>query len=339
MPLLKRENNTTAIKKPIFFMPNHTPNFFERTAEPGVRRIRLDKWLHGLIPEMSRTRLQGWFAEGRITLNGRPMKAGELVHPGATYRMEPPPESGEDDLPAPMEMPLEIVYEDGALLVVNKAAGVVVHPAPGHKEGTLIQGLLYRYPDLEGVGEPHRPGLVHRLDAETSGLLVFARTEEALACLQHQFRERETAKTYQALVAGMPLVSEGRVDEPLGRHPQDRKRRAVDGLGAREARTAYRLLRGLAGGRASWMEVDIETGRTHQIRVHMAHIGHPVLGDKLYGGRRAQLPAPWPKAERHMLHAFRLRLRHPHDKRELEFEAPLPPDLQSYLHALQSPCP
>lgn len=307
-------------------------------SDPDSSRERMDKWLHTRLPDYSRTQLQGWFKEGFVRQGGRILKANEEVRPGASYEVFVP----EIVEAAPMrssEMSLDILFEDEALIVVNKAAGVVVHPAPGHAENTLIQGLLHRFPELRGVGDPERPGLVHRLDAETSGVLVFARTEEVLLELQRQFKARETEKVYWALVHGMPLKAGGRIDEPLGRHPQDRKRRAVNGLAAREAHSSYRVLRGLAGGTAALMEVGIETGRTHQIRVHLSHIGHPVLGDKLYGGRRSQPAKPWPEAGRHMLHAFRLRLRHPHDKRELTFEAPLPADFDSYLQRLQQPCP
>jgi len=338
MPFLHEHDNTTALKISFIFnlMNPSTPLRLLSNSERS--RERLDKWLHTQLPAYSRTHLQGWFREGLVRQGDRILKANEEVRAGEHYEVYVP-----DIVPSALlrgsEMPLDILYEDEALIVVNKAAGIVVHPAPGHTENTLIQGLLHRYPDLRNVGEAERPGLVHRLDAETSGILIFARREDVLQELQRQFKARETEKSYHALVNGMPLKAEGRVDEPLGRHPQDRKRRAVNGLAAREARSAYRVLRGLANGSAALLEVSIETGRTHQIRVHLLHLGHPVLGDKLYGGRRSQLAAPWPQAKRHMLHAFRLRLCHPDDKRELVFEAPLPEDFETCLHTLQQPCP
>ncbi len=319
---------------------NPIPSPFQ-TFQTGdqPRRERADKWLSARFPDFSRSQVQTWFREGRVTHeDATPLKPGEILPPNCTVRVQAP-EPETRSLPTASPMDLEILHEDESLIVVNKPHDLVVHPAPGHLDGTLTNALLHRYPDLAGVGDPMRPGLVHRLDADTSGVIVFARTAEALADLQRQFHDRETHKTYQCLVRGIPSKAEGEIDLPLGRHPVDRKRRAVNGVGARPALTRYRMLEGLAAGTAALFEVEIHTGRTHQIRVHLAHIRHPVLGDAVYGGRRPQLPGGWPQASRQMLHAFRLRFSHPKDKVPLEITAPLPEDMQNYLDALRNRTP
>lgn len=307
-------------------------------ADLQMPRCRLDQWLSRQFSTHSRTEIQRWIREGRVLRAGQKVRPAEEVIPGAAYQVWPLETS---PVPAlqPARMDLEMLWEDEAVLVVNKPAGVVVHPAPGHRGDTLLEGMIERFPDLADAGDPERPGLVHRLDADTSGVMLFARTTEALAELQRQFRERETVKGYQALVKKVPLQASGTIDLPLGRHPRDRKRRAVNGLAAREALTRYEVLEGLAAGQASRLQVEIGTGRTHQIRVHLAEIGHPVLGDSLYGGRHPQVGGGWAEAPRQMLHAFRLRFRHPCDKREYSFEAPLPQDFQSLLLALKSTKP
>ena len=297
-------------------------------------KIRTDKWLAQHLPQYSRSQIQSWFHAGAVTCNGTPLKPGETLPPKADIHVHPL-DVAQTAPPEAEEIPFEILWEDPHLLVINKPAGLVVHPAPGHPDGTLINALLSPYPDLAGVGDPMRPGLVHRLDADTSGVILFARTPAALEHLQNQFRDRQIHKTYQTLVHGIPNTSHGTIDLPLGRHPQDRKRRAVHGLAARPALTHWKMLAGLANGTAAHFEVQIETGRTHQIRVHLQHLGHPVLGDTLYGGRSAQLSGSWPQAPRQMLHAFRLQFLHPATKRPLEITAPLPPDMTAYIAQLQ----
>jgi 23S rRNA pseudouridine1911/1915/1917 synthase len=300
---------------------------------------RADKWLSDQFGGISRSQIQSWFRESRVLSDGRPLRGAERLRPGQTLDVSvPPPE--EEEILQGEDLPLEILHEDEEIVVVNKSPGTVVHPAPGHKTGTLIHALLHAYPDLAGVGEdPMRPGLVHRLDADTSGVILFARNNEALAELQRQFKAREICKEYQCISKGVPQQAAGKVDLPIGRHPKDRKRQAVNGEGAREALTRYQLEEGLARGTASRFLIRIETGRTHQIRVHMAHIGHPVLGDTVYGGRFAQLGGGWPDAPRQMLHAFRLRLQHPIRNVPLQFEAPLPGDMQDCLESLRKPAP
>lgn len=299
-------------------------------------RLRADLWLCQRFPEVSRSQVQRWFRDGRVTRAGDTLKAGEELGPGQTLLVRPPPPESET-LPAAEDLALEILHEDGCLLVLNKPPGLVVHPAPGHAGGTLVNAVLHHVPAIAGVGDPRRPGLVHRLDADTSGVIVFAKTPAALEFLQKQFQERRLHKEYQCLVHGVPQKADGEIDLPLGRHPADRKRRAVNGLAARPAFSRYVVEEGLAAGTAARLRVEIETGRTHQIRVHLAHVGHPVLGDGVYGGRRAQLSSPWPRASRQMLHAFRLRFAHPDGKGELDLSAPLPADMAAFLTSLKSP--
>jgi 23S rRNA pseudouridine1911/1915/1917 synthase len=227
---------------------------------------------------------------------------------------------------------LQVVYEDDDLLVVDKPAGMVVHPAYGHREGTLVNALLARYPGL-AVGDAGRPGIVHRLDRDTSGLIVVAKTEIALKHLRRQFKSRGVQKTYLALVHGRPPTSEGIIEAPVGRDPRQRKRMAVV-PGGRAARTRYRLLEEL--GNYALLAVWLETGRTHQIRVHLAWLGVPVAGDKVYGGGRGvRLTQRDMGLDRQFLHAWRLSFEHPGGKGRVELEAPLPSDLQGALNVLR----
>jgi 23S rRNA pseudouridine1911/1915/1917 synthase len=219
-----------------------------------------------------------------------------------------------------------VIFEDDDLLVVNKPAGMVVHPAYGHREGTLVNALLARYPDL-AVGDEGRPGIVHRLDRDTSGLIVVAKTEAALEHLRGQFKSRRVKKTYLALVHGCPPTPEGIIEAPIGRDPRQRRRMAVI-AGGRPARTSFRRLETL--GEYSLLAVSLETGRTHQVRVHLAWLGVPVVGDGVYSRRRNRLGLP-----RHFLHAWRLAFERPGGQGVIELEAPLPPDLEQVLRALR----
>ncbi len=313
------------------------PPLLLRTPDE-IRPERLDKWLARQLPNLSRSRLQQWMREGRVLDNGQPTPPNHPLHAGHDIQVSPVADTPHAP-PPPGAIPRGVQAAAGDRPVVNKPAGLGVQTPPGHPGGTLVNALLHRFPDLAGVGDPDRPGLVHRLDADTSGLVAFARTPAALAELQRQFRERETDKTYECLVWGIPLSAEGVLDLPIGRHPADRQRRAVNGEAARDARTHWAVEEGLARGLAARLTVRIETGRTHQIRVHLAHLGHPILGDRSYGNRRDQLPSPWPRAPRHMLHATRLRLLHPRDGHPCVFEAPPPSDYQEYLQRLRSPPP
>ncbi len=287
---------------------------------------RLDRYLVRALPDVSRSQVQRWIRQGRVTLDGEAARPGTPVRPGmrVTVQIPPPPS---DEVP-PQPIPLDVVYEDDDLLVVNKPAGMVVHPAHGHRQGTLVNALLARYPGL-AVGDAGRPGIVHRLDKDTSGLVVVAKTEAALAHLRAQFKSRQVQKTYLVLVHGRPPTPEGIIEAPVGRDPRQRQRMAVV-PGGRAARTRYRLLEDL--GDYSLLAVWPETGRTHQIRVHLAWLGVPVAGDRVYGrGRRAVRRLG---LARQFLHAWRLAFERPGGRGRLELEAPLPADLQEVLRAL-----
>jgi 23S rRNA pseudouridine1911/1915/1917 synthase len=232
----------------------------------------------------------------------------------------------------PEAIPLDILHEDADIIVVNKPAGLVVHPAAGHASGTLVNALLAHCPDLTGIGGEKRPGIVHRLDRDTTGVMVAAKNEVALRALVNQFRHRQVTKEYLALVWGHLAPPSGRAETLIGRSSRDRKKMSATPSSGRPAVTVYRTLEVFAG--TSLLSVAIETGRTHQIRVHMAYLGHPVVGDAPYGRqRRDVLPVPVPA--RQMLHAFRLGLKHPRTGKDLTFEAPMPEDMRLLLETLR----
>jgi len=276
--------------------------------------------------ELSRSQWQRLIGAGLVEVDGRRARSAQRLRGGETVRVRvPPPRAAE---PEPQELPLDVVYEDGDMIVIDKPRGLVVHPAPGHRAGTLVNALLHHCPDLAGVGGVRRPGIVHRLDKDTSGLLVVAKNDVAHRALQGAIRRREVTRQYLALVYGVPVPAAGRIDAPIGRHPTRRKQMAVV-PGGRAAATHYRVAEDL--GRFALVEAALETGRTHQVRVHMAHIGHPLVGDPVYAGRRR---APGPIGGQ-ALHAARLRLRHPRSGEPLDFEAPLPPDMARLLRGLR----
>ena len=279
------------------------------------------------LPDLTRSRVRRLIDEGLVTVDGRqPTKAGVKLDAGQRVQVVLPPPEPTGLEPEPI--PLRVVYEDADLLVVDKPAGLPVHPSPGHTRHTLVQGVLARCPDLSSVGGALRPGIVHRLDKDTSGLIIVAKNDAAHLSLARQLKERQVEKTYLALVDGRVDPAEAVIDAPIGRHPRHRKRMAVV-AGGREARTGYRLLREVAG--RSLLEVRPETGRTHQVRVHLASIGHPVVGDPVYG-RRGAAPAGLP---RQFLHAWRLAFRHPRTGERLDQEAPLPEELARALAELE----
>ncbi len=285
---------------------------------------RVDQVVAERIPALSRSRVQRLIAAGLVTVNGRPVRPGDRLRPGERLEVVIPlPEPAEL---RPQEIPLSIVYEDADVVVLDKPAGLVVHPAPGHPHSTLVNALLARYPDL-AVGGALRPGIVHRLDRFTSGLIVVARNDAAHQALVAQQKERTMLKAYLALVDGHMPEREGVIDAPIGRHPRRRRRMAVVS-GGRPARTAYRVLEEL--GPYTLLEARLETGRTHQIRVHLAHSGHPVLGDDVYGRRGGILGLG-----RQFLHAYRLGFRLPGSGVYREFRSPLPEDLASVLEGLR----
>lgn len=298
---------------------------------------RLDQFLAGAVEGASRGDIQRWIKQDRVAVNARPAAKASLrltLHDQVTLRRPPRVET----LIEPEQVALDVVYEDEHLLVVNKPAGMVVHPAPGHTAGTLVNALLGRNPALAAVGGPERAGVVHRLDRETSGLLLVAKSETAFVRLQRQFKTRKVQKHYLALVEGLPEGETGRVEAPVGRDPTRRQRMAVlsANRGGRRAVTAFHVLDSYVSRLSqqryefSLLDIDLLTGRTHQIRVHMAFIKHPVVGDRLYGRRKQRVPCP-----RQFLHAARLTFTHPLNEVPITVEAPLPADLQAVLDQLQ----
>ncbi|MGC8839681.1 MAG: RluA family pseudouridine synthase [Anaerolineae bacterium] len=285
---------------------------------------RLDRYLAAHFSDFSRSAVQRWIAEGLVQVDGRPAKPSQKVAVGQRIQVVVPPPAPEDLVPEPR--PLDILYEDADLVLLNKPPGEVVHPAPGHSTGTLVQALLAHCTDLTGVGGRLRPGIVHRLDKDTSGVLLVAKNDRAFRALQEQFKAREVRKFYLVLVHGHPRAPAGRIEAPIGRDPHSRQRMAVV-PGGRPAVTRYRVLRTV--GPYTLVLAQPVTGRTHQVRVHLAFLGHPVAGDTLYGPRRASFPFP-----RQFLHAWCLGFRHPSTGEWMEVRAPLSADLRAVLRAL-----
>ena len=309
------------------------PETRRHAVPPEARGERLDRHLAVAFPELSRSRLSALIDEGHVRLDGRPAKPSARLRGGETVELlVPPPVPA---TPKPEDLPLSVLYEDADLVAIDKAAGMVVHPAAGNWEGTVVNALLYRVTDLSGVGGELRPGIVHRLDKETSGCLVVAKSEFALAKLQASFKAREVEKVYLALVHGQPK-DEARVETLYGRHPVHRKRFTSKVKEGKPALTLYKVRERFEGAAA--VEVDLRTGRTHQIRVHLAETGHPLLGDALYGGKR-KAPARVLEATealgRQALHAWKLTFPHPRTGKRVALEAPLPADLQRALAVLR----
>ena len=296
--------------------------------------LRIDQALAKALPQYSRARLQSWIEEGAVRVDGRVPRARDKVLGGERVRIEARLEA--DTQVAPEPLPLDVVFSDRALWVINKPPGLVVHPGAGNREHTLQNALLALEPDLALVP---RAGLVHRLDKDTSGLLVVARTPEIHAALVSALAAREIQRQYLAICAGV-MTGGGTVDLPIGRHRTIRTRMAVRSDG-REAVTHYRVVQRYRAH--TLVRVELETGRTHQIRVHLAHIGYPIVGDPVYGGRRKlppkahpQLVAELGRFKRQALHAARLQLRHPLTGREIAWEAPMPQDMTALVEALET---
>ncbi|HEV8340636.1 MAG TPA: RluA family pseudouridine synthase [bacterium] len=287
---------------------------------------RLDLFLASRLPSLSRSRLHDLIAAGAVRVGGEARKPASRVRRGQEIIVDIPDAASPD--PAAEAMSLDVRYEDDDVLVVNKPAGLPVHPGPGHAGGTLVNALLGRVPSLAGVGVPLRPGIVHRLDKDTSGMLVVAKTEAALRALQAAIKAREVRREYLALVQGGVAAEDGMIEAPIARHPRHRRRMAVV-AGGRPAVTRYRVLERFAA--ATLVEASLQTGRTHQIRVHFAHLGHPVVGDPVYGGRGER----W-GMRRQALHAFRLTFTHPGTGARIAVEAPLPDDMARALDALRA---
>lgn len=290
---------------------------------------RLDLFLVAELPEFSRSRLQGMIKKGLVLVNGTPAKkAGQKLESGQQVKVYVPP-------PVPTglvgeDIPLDIIFENSDLLVINKPAGMVVHPAAGHDTGTLVHAVLGYAPDLEGIGGEERPGIVHRLDKETSGLILVAKNERAHRYLQDQFRLRKVEKTYLALVDGAPPTPTGRVEAPIGRDTRNRKKMTVLPPGkGREAISVFRTLE--AFDKHTLLEFSPKTGRTHQIRLHCAFLGCPIVGDKVYGRRKSSV-----SIRRHFLHAHKLKIILPGENDPRVFEADLPVELEAVLNELRN---
>ena len=287
-----------------------------------VRDERLDKFLASRETDLSRAQIAGLVAGGLVKVDGAIVKSSYRLRGGETVEMEmlPPPPSGV----SPQEIPLSVIYEDEDILVIDKPAGMVVHPAPGHRRDTVANALLARLPDIEEVGDEQRPGIVHRLDMDTSGLMVAAKNRRAHRHVSGQIKDRSVLKGYTALTKGNIDPPEGVIKARIGRDNRNRKRMAVVELG-REAETSYRAVESATG--YTLLEVIPKTGRTHQIRVHLSALGYPIVGDALYGGKD-------PRLERQFLHAHLLGIRLPGTGEYIEFTSPLPADLKAFLSQL-----
>ena len=288
-------------------------------------KVRLDRFLANKLPEYSRSRIQQLVRGGFVRLNGATTRPRHLVRSGDKIELTEAPLEKIDNQPEPI--PLEVLFEDKDIIVINKPPGLVVHPGAGHRQHTLVNALLSHCPTLSGIGGKERPGIVHRLDKETSGCLVVAKNDGAHRELSRQFAERRVEKIYLALVAGKLLKDAGVIEEKIGRHPVHRQRMSVASARGRPAKTDYRVV--CSGDQASLVECRLYSGRTHQIRVHLHHLGHPVLGDKVYA---AHLAKNFP---RHMLHAWKLGFRDPRSGDSKSFEAPLPDDFTTAMKMIR----
>ena len=287
---------------------------------------RADVFLSRSVPELTRSAAQRLLEQGAVLLDGRAVKKNDRLSPGAELSLTLPDPEPVDA--RPQDIPLDVIYEDGDVIVVNKPVGLVVHPAPGHPDGTLVNALLYHCgTSLSGINGQLRPGIVHRIDRDTSGLIIAAKHDRAHLALAAQLQDHSLARTYEAVAVGSLREDGGTVSAPIGRHPVDRKRMAVDPKTGREAVTHWSVLARYPG--CTHVECRLETGRTHQIRVHLASIGHPLLGDTVYGAKK-----PVPGLAGQCLHARRLRFIHPSTGEPVELECPLPPWFQAVLEKL-----
>lgn len=298
----------------------------EEAIEFAVERggIRLDKYLAERLGHLSRSTIQRLIEAGNVRVNGRSSIASHKTRVGERVNIRIPPTEPSPLLPQAIE--LQVLYDDSDLLVLDKPAGLVVHPAAGHADGTLVNALLYHAPDIS-VGGTQRPGIVHRLDRDTSGVILVAKNDAALENLQRQFHSRTVAKTYLALVQGQIESVRGKIDTPIGRDPRNRKKMAVTGSRSRRAETEFSVKLNL--GSFQLLELHPKTGRTHQLRVHLAFIGHPVIGDRVYGKTKSGL-----NVSRQLLHAWKISFDHPRTGERRTFIAPLPRDFRQVLSDL-----
>jgi 23S rRNA pseudouridine1911/1915/1917 synthase len=295
---------------------------YEFKVSPVSSRERLDVFLSAQHEKISRSRLKKLIVDGRVTVNGVVQPVGYKIREGDQITLQVPASVPLDTAAEPI--PLNIIFEDEYFLALNKPAGIVVHPAPGHYTGTLVNALLHHCKNLSGIGGVERPGIVHRLDKDTSGLVMVAKTESAHINLAAQFKNREIRKEYLAIVKGNVKRDRGLIHATIGRHKVHRKKMDTRALNGREASTEYQVVYRCENW--SYLELWPKTGRTHQIRVHLASIHHPIIGDQLYGGKSADHKIP-----RHALHAHRLELKHPVTGLSLSFQAPIPTDMEDFL--------
>ena len=317
-------------------MPNPGP--FTIDVEPTDAGMRLDAYIASQFTELSRSHAANLIQGHLITVRGEFKKPGYRVKAGDRVDGQIPPPQPIDLQPEPIH--LDILFEDSHLIVINKQPGLVVHPAPGHASGTLVNGLLHHCPEMGGIGGELRPGIVHRLDKDTSGVLVVAKNSISQANLAEQFALRTIGKTYMALVYGNPSANQGVITLPIGRHPVDRKRMSTSGRGkVRSAETRWNVRERFSG--LSCLGLELKTGRTHQARVHCLALGHPLVGDPVYGSRKVDRNLPRDSAalvrqiERQMLHAWRLELNHPLTDKRMMFEAPPAEDMARLLEELR----
>ena len=315
--------------------PVQRRTYIVETEEQG---LRLDVFLSRRDPSLSRSRVQRLIEQGAVRAGGRPIRASSKVREAETIDCEILP--ADEYAVVPEDIPLSVIYEDASLLVVDKPAGMVVHPAAGHHQGTLVHAMLFHCRDLSGIGGVLRPGIVHRLDKDTSGLIMAAKSDRAHQALTEQFKRRQVKKTYLALAYGDVKEDQGLINLPVGRHPQDRKKMSTQSRRGREAATRWQVRERY--GAATLLEVDIETGRTHQIRVHLNAIGHPVVGDGVYGGARRvhavaepSLRAVLKTMKRQALHAAHLSFSHPLTGEQLAFSSSPPADMAQLCNALR----
>jgi 23S rRNA pseudouridine1911/1915/1917 synthase len=317
------------------------PDVLQLSASPEDAGMRLDAYISRQVADCTRSYAAQLIRKGHVLVDGAAAKPSHRVKTSEQISIDIPPPEPVELVPEPMA--LDILFEDRHLIVINKPPGLVVHPAAGHPSGTLVNGIFHHCPDLEGIGGEMRPGIVHRLDKDTSGVIVVAKSARVLADLSAQFKSRQVAKQYLALVHGVPDRESGTIDLPIGRHPTDRKKMSTASPRGREALTLWRVKEKFPG--AALLEIDLKTGRTHQIRVHCQSMGHPLLGETVYGSRKirfraaegdAVLDAALRGIQRQMLHAFQLRLVHPVSAEDLQFQAPVPADMNAVITALRA---
>jgi 23S rRNA pseudouridine1911/1915/1917 synthase len=324
-------------------MPAETTLLSPAPVLPEEAGQRLDKWLSARLPDLSRTRIKSLIEQGLVMSAGVTIAdASAKVKAGQDVTVTVPPDAPAE--PEAQDIALAVVYEDEDLIVIDKPAGMVVHPAPGSPDQTLVNALLAHCGDsLSGIGGVRRPGIVHRIDKDTSGLLVVAKNDRAHHSLSEQFAAHNLERAYKALVWGMPNPTQGEIEGDIGRSPQDRKKMAIVSHGGKHAHTRYKLIRPFAGGTASLVECRLSTGRTHQIRVHMTSIGHPLVGDQTYGrSRSAKLKALPEQARnalatfpRQALHAYLLGFTHPTTGELVRFESEIPSDIMELISILE----